>query len=196
MKASHAAVRPGDDLARVLGFANQVPLLYQQSACCSFKAAIEASWKNYGLTQSRSSLPTGPLVVMIHMASVWVPFTGESGEAIADYDEIRKEMKLALQECGRKRGLRAAHADEANQRRDVFARYIGEIARSCESITGSDAGAVYQALLRTAGRRPPSPTTSSMTKARSSRRKRDSPRTWRGHPGVSPVRPRRRPVRG
>jgi DNA topoisomerase-6 subunit B len=32
---------------------------------------------------------------MIHMASVWVPFTSESKEAIADYDEIRKEMTLA-----------------------------------------------------------------------------------------------------
>ena len=41
---------------------------------------------------------------MIHMASVWVPFTSESKEAIADYDEIRKEMKLALMECGRKLG--------------------------------------------------------------------------------------------
>ncbi len=46
----------------------------------------------------------GPLVIMIHMASVWVPFTSESKEAIADYDEIRKEMKLALMECGRKLG--------------------------------------------------------------------------------------------
>ena len=36
------------------------------------------------------------------MASVWVPFTSESKEAIADYDEIRKEIKLAIQECGRK----------------------------------------------------------------------------------------------
>ena len=144
---------PGDDLARVLRFANRVPLLYQQSACCSFKAAIEASWKNYGLTQSRSSLPSGPLVVMIHMASVWVPFTSESKEAIADYDEIRKEMKLALQECGRKLGTylrRRMRMKRESQRRDVFARYIGEIARSCESITGSDAKAVYQALLKTA----------------------------------------------
>ena len=41
---------------------------------------------------------------MIHVASVWVPFTSESKEAIADYDEIRKEMKLALMECGRKLG--------------------------------------------------------------------------------------------
>ena len=144
---------PGDELARVLRFANRVPLLYQQSACCSFKAAMEASWKNYGLTQSRSSLPAGPLVIMIHMASVWVPFTSESKEAIADYDEIRKEMKLALQECGRKLGTylrRRMRMKRESQRRDVFARYIGEISRSCEAITGTDAKSIYDALVRTA----------------------------------------------
>ncbi len=93
-----------DDSARVIRFANRVPLLFQQSACSSFKAIAETGWRNYSLTQPRGSVPIGPLVIMIHMASVWVPFTSESKEAIADYDEIRKEMKLALMECGRKLG--------------------------------------------------------------------------------------------
>ena len=29
------------------------------------------------------------MIMVVHMASVWVPFTSESKEAIADYDEIR-----------------------------------------------------------------------------------------------------------
>jgi DNA topoisomerase-6 subunit B len=33
-----------------------------------------------------------------------VPFTSEGKEAVANYDPIRKEMKLALQEAGRKLG--------------------------------------------------------------------------------------------
>lgn len=139
----------GDDLARVIRFANRVPLLYQQSACCSFKAVVEAGWRNYGLQQARSALPTGPLVVMIHMASTWVPFTSESKEAIADYDEIRKEMKLALQECGRKLGTylrRRQRMRRESERRHVFTRYIGEIAMACERITGSDGEGVQEAL--------------------------------------------------
>ena len=32
----------------------------------------------------------------MHMASVWVPFTSESKEAVAHYPEIIKEMKLAI----------------------------------------------------------------------------------------------------
>ena len=46
----------------------------------------------------------GPAAVLVHIASVWVPFTSESKEAIASYDEILKEIKLGLQECGRKLG--------------------------------------------------------------------------------------------
>lgn len=126
-----------EDTARVIRFANRVPLLYQQSACSAFKAVVETGWKNYGLTQPRGAAPQGPLVVMIHMASVWVPFTSESKEAIADYDEIRKEMKLALQECGRKLGSYVRKRERIRregQRRDAFARYIGEVARALHSI--------------------------------------------------------------
>jgi len=86
-------------------FANRVPLLYQQSACAIHKAVVETNWRNYNLSQSRGALPMGPIVLMIHMASVWVPFTSESKEAIAHYPEIIKEIKLAIQECGRQLGM-------------------------------------------------------------------------------------------
>src|SRR5437867_3472753 len=94
-----------NELARVIRYANRVPLLYQQSACATFKSVLETTWRNYGVVQSRGALPAGPMVVFVHMASVWVPFTSESKEAIADYDEIRKEIRLALQECGRRLGV-------------------------------------------------------------------------------------------
>lgn len=147
---------PGDETARVIRFANRVPLLFQQSACSSFKAVTETNWRNYDLQQPRSSVPIGPLVIMIHMASVWVPFTSESKEAIADYDEIRKEMRLALMECGRKLGgylsKRLKMRREA-ERRDVFERYIGEISKAINAITGDDAKQIYDALLAQAKKR-------------------------------------------
>jgi len=144
---------PSDQPARVIRFANRVPLLFQQSACSSFKAVSETPWKNYAMQQPRGSLPVGPLVVMIHMASVWVPFTSESKEAIADYDEIRKEMKLALMECGRKLGIylrKRQKMRREGERRDVFERYIGEIAKALNAITGEDTKRLYDALLEQA----------------------------------------------
>ncbi len=124
--------------ARVIRFANRVPLLYQQGACCTFKSVVDTKWNNYGLSQSRSTLPQAPFVVLIHMASVWVPFTSESKEAIADYDEIRKEIKLGLSECGRRLGTyirRKKKRSHFAQRRDVFHRYIHEIVESCRAMT-------------------------------------------------------------
>jgi len=147
---------PGEEPAQVYRFANRVPLLYQQSACASFKSVLETNWRNYGLQQPKGSLPVGPLVVMIHMASVWVPFTSESKEAIADYDEIRVEMELALKECGRKLKsyINRRHKIKlAGERRLIFKRYIGEIAQSCSALTGSPAEPIYEALLKTAQRK-------------------------------------------
>jgi DNA topoisomerase-6 subunit B len=147
---------PTDDTARVIRFANRVPLLFQQSACSSFKACIETSWRNYNLSQPRGSIPAGPIVIMIHMASVWVPFTSESKEAIADYDEIRKEMKLALMECGRKLGTylrKRQRMQREAARRDVFERYIGEISKAVNAINGADAKKLYEALLKEARKR-------------------------------------------
>jgi DNA topoisomerase VI subunit B len=147
---------PTQDSARVIRFANRVPLLFQQSACSSFKAVTETGWRNYNMSQPRGSVPQGPLVIMIHMASVWVPFTSESKEAIADYDEIRKEMKLALMECGRKLGTYLRKRQKMQReaaRRDVFERYIGEISKAINAINGTDAKKLYDALLKEARKR-------------------------------------------
>ena len=136
--------------ARVIRFANRVPLLYRQSACCTYKAVLETKWNNYGLSQPRGALPQAPVVILIHLASVWVPFTSESKEAIADYDEIRKEIKLAIGECGRRLGLflrRKKRRTAYSQRRDVFTRYIGEVVESVRSITVCDKDKLRRALV-------------------------------------------------
>jgi DNA topoisomerase VI subunit B len=79
------------------------------------------------------------MVVFVHMASVWVPFTSESKEAIADYDEIRKDIKLALQECGRRLGVflrRRERAKSEFRRRNIFELYIEEVVEACARLKG------------------------------------------------------------
>jgi DNA topoisomerase-6 subunit B len=127
------------ELARVIRYANRVPLLYQQSACAAYKSVLETGWRNYGVAQSRGALPAGPMVVFVHMASVWVPFTSESKEAIADYDEIRKEIRLALQECGRRLGVFLRKRERAKgefRRRNIFELYIEEVVEACARLKG------------------------------------------------------------
>jgi DNA topoisomerase-6 subunit B len=137
--AEGEAEQDDSELARVIRYANRVPLLYQQSACATFKAVLDTDWRNYGIAQSRGALPAGPMVVFVHMASVWVPFTSESKEAIADYDEIRKEIKLALQECGRRLGVflrRRERAKTEFRRRNIFELYIEEVVEACARLKG------------------------------------------------------------
>jgi len=108
-----------------------VPLLYQGGGCAITKGVQQTNWRSYNLQQPRGSLPVGPLVVAVHMASVWVPFTSEAKEAIAGYDEILKEIRLALQECGRRVGIhvnkrkRAAEETRKRSHIEMFLPHIG-----------------------------------------------------------------------
>jgi len=124
-------------VARVIRFANRVPLLYQQSSCALFKAVTDTRWNNYGISQPGGGMPQAPMVIFVHMASVWVPFISEGKEAIADYDEIRREVKLAISECGRRLAtlLKRKRTKAAyTRRRDVFTRYIGEVVEAVGSM--------------------------------------------------------------
>ncbi len=122
---------------QVLRYANRVPLQFQPAACAITQAVIGTNWRAYGLTQSRGQLPVGPVTVMVHVASVWVPFTSESKEAIASYPEIMKELRLGLQAVGRKLTVylnRRKRVHQEGQRREIFLRYLGEVARAVATI--------------------------------------------------------------
>jgi len=134
---------PGEDLARVVRFANRVPLLYQPGACAISKAVVGTSWRSYGVQQARGALPTGPLLIMVHIASAWVPFTSESKEAIAHYPEIVKEIKLALQTCGRRLGQhirRGQRLREAEKKQSYIQQYIPHIGIALREILGLSEG--------------------------------------------------------
>lgn len=124
---------------QVYRFANRVPLQYQQGGCAITKAVTGTDWRSYQLQQPRGALPVGPMVLAVHIASVWVPFTSESKEAIAHYPEIVKEMRLGLQECGRQVGRfirkRRRDADEA-KKRAYIEKYIPQVAIGLQQILG------------------------------------------------------------
>ncbi len=126
-----------DELATVCRFANRVPLLYQQGACAMSQAVMRTNWRGYDVEQARGALPTGPLLIVVHIASVWVPFTSEAKEAVAHYDEIINELKFALQECGRRlsRHIRRRRrmADEMKKAKYIE-KYIPHIGAALQDI--------------------------------------------------------------
>ena len=129
---------PADKPIELFRFANRVPLLFQRGACGMTEAIVKTDWRHYMLSQPRGSLPVGPMALLVHIASVWVPFTSEAKEAVAHYPEITREIQLAAQECGRKLAAhirRKQHADYQAQRRSIFELYIQEVARAIGKIT-------------------------------------------------------------
>ena len=137
----------------VLRYANRVPLQFQGGACAITQTVMGMNWRSYGLGQSRGQLPRGPITLMVHIASVWVPFTSESKEAIASYPEIQKEIRLGLQAVGRKLGMfmrRRKKVKHEGERRSIFLRYLGEVAQAVSTINGCDKDALYDNLLRVA----------------------------------------------
>lgn len=129
---------PQDQVVKMMRLSNKVPLLFQSGDCAITKSIAKTDWKRYGLKQSGKGLPIGPAVILVHFSSVWVPFISESKQAIASYSIIIKEMKLALQELGRrlKRHLSGKRRLEMHQRRiRVFEKYIPEVALSLSKLT-------------------------------------------------------------
>jgi DNA topoisomerase-6 subunit B len=144
---------PQDKTVELFRFANRVPLLFQRGACGITEAIVRTDWRNYLLSQSRGSLPTGPMALLVHIASVWVPFTSESKEAVAHYPEIMKEVQLAAQECGRKLATyirKRKAADYQAQRRSIFELYIEEVANAIGRIKKRSPAPIRREFLRVA----------------------------------------------
>jgi DNA topoisomerase VI subunit B len=144
---------PADKPIELFRFANRVPLLFQRGACGITEAIVRTDWRNYLLSQPKGSLPVGPMALLVHIASVWVPFTSESKEAVAHYPDIIKEIQLAAQECGRKLATfirKRKAADYQAERRSIFERYIEEVAIAIGKITGRKPGPIKKEFLQVA----------------------------------------------
>jgi len=146
---AYGGAQPSEEPIRLLRFANRVPLLYQQGACSSTKAVVQTNWRPYGLGQSQGALPTGPLTLVISLVSVWPPFTSEAKEAVAHYPEIIKEMKLALQEVGRKLGSyvnKKRRVADQQERVSIFENYIPEVADALSRLSGVGKEKIKEAM--------------------------------------------------
>ncbi len=126
-----------DEPAVLLRFANRVPLLYQQSSCAIAKAAIRTNWRSYGLRQPKGALPHGPMAILVHVASVWVPYTSEAKEAIEPSPEITREIVLGLQHCGRELAqylARKSRERRESQHRAYIETYLPHIGGALQDI--------------------------------------------------------------
>ncbi len=127
-----------DTPAKILRFANRVPLLYQQGDCITTSVISGIDWRRYGLEQrGGKGIPVGPAIFFVHVASTSVPFTSESKEAIADIPEIESEVKLALRECARKMQHHLNKKERRKKTKEKFeliTKILPEIAKKSASM--------------------------------------------------------------
>ncbi len=143
---------PKDDQVTILRFANRVPLLYQQGAGVISKAVGDIDWRRYGLEQrGGTGIPYGPAILLVHVASTKVPFTSEAKEAIANIEDIRSEIELALRMGGRK--LRT-HLNKKKKRKKARKKFgiineiIPQIAKKSASIVGKEVPSIDRTITK------------------------------------------------
>ncbi len=130
-------------------FANRVPLLFDAGACAITEAVKTVDWARYDLKDWENL----PVSILVNFTSVYVPYTGAGKLAISQEEEIVAEIRFALMEAARDvatylHGMRRAEEQEA--RRQIFFRYIGEVAEALNDITGKPKTALEAKLRKIA----------------------------------------------
>lgn len=143
-----------EDRVDILRFANRVPLLYQQGGCVTTHAIESIKWKQYGLNQPGGGLPTGPVAILVHVASTNVPFTSESKDAIADIPEIKAEIELAIKEVGRKLNMYMNRQENLKKRREkeiIITKVLPKMAKKLAETLDKDVPDINPVVARIMG---------------------------------------------
>jgi DNA topoisomerase VI subunit B len=138
---AYGGALPKEEKISIMRFANRVPLLYQQGGCVTTHAVEDIKWRQYGLNQPGGGIPLGPIVLLIHVASINVPFTSESKDAIADIPVIKEEVDLAIKEVARKLKHYLSKQDNLKKRREkeiIITKVLPKMAIKVASILEKD----------------------------------------------------------
>jgi len=117
-------------------FANRIPLLYDARNDVSSRVINQdINWGDYKVKKD------SPIAIIVHICSTKIPYKTAGKEYIADIPEIRREIKLAIQQCAR--GLRRylnriERRRIAERRLSILSRYIDKFVESLVSINKTD----------------------------------------------------------
>lgn len=117
----------------VLRFANRVPLQFDKSACAMVRAIETVTWRTYGLSQSKDSLPTGPYVMAVSLVSPFIKFKNASKETVDASEELVEEIRRALIQAGQRlsRHIRKEHREADLEEKIKHIEQFGPILVDC-----------------------------------------------------------------
>ena len=143
-------VKEGVFKSRVIRLANKCPLIYDSKDCLLYKVVKEINWRNYKLPQDEGNLPMAPLVIIVSLVSTKVPYSVPGKFAVAYHEEIREQLRLALQSLGRMIQGYISHRqrqEHEQHRQSIFQIYAKEIARDMSVLTGQDQALIFEKLM-------------------------------------------------
>src|SRR5271157_3779855 len=128
--------KPADVVYR---FVNRTPKLRDNADCAIWKTVSMVNWKNYLVDTFDNGIPKAPIRIFINVSGPFVHlmFKSQSKQALAEDENLIKEIKLALEQVGRR--LRAylakkqKHAD-SKKRASRFIQFAPHVARAIYNI--------------------------------------------------------------
>lgn len=134
----------------LMRFANRVPLLHSPKACAITEAVSSIDWSSCGVTQKPGEMPTGAMIFVVNVYSLWIPFTDPAKEAISHNPEILKALRKGLMEC--RRGIEQYLVEknkdaEREMKLKMLSAYANEIEMSLIKMLGPKLKGFKNALM-------------------------------------------------
>ncbi len=128
--------RSRDVLSR---FVNRTPKLRDSAECAITKAVQSVNWKNYKLDTFDNNLPKGPIKLLVNVSGPYVHlmFKSQSKNALADDEELIKEIKYCLEAIARRLRAYLNKKDtfrKTEKRSSVIEKYIPKFVESLFNI--------------------------------------------------------------
>ncbi|MFX1377368.1 MAG: hypothetical protein ACFFA0_16330 [Promethearchaeota archaeon] len=128
--------RSRDILSR---FVNRTPKLRDSADCAITRAVQSVNWKNYKLETYDNGLPKGPIKLLVNVSGPFVHlmFKSQSKNALADDEDLIKEIKFCLESIGRRIRIyinRKASIRQTEKRASLIDKYIPIFAESVYNI--------------------------------------------------------------
>lgn len=128
--------KPADVVYR---FVNRTPKLRDNADCAIWKTVTMVNWKNYMVDTFDNGIPKAPIRIFINVSGPFVHlmFKSQSKQALAEDDNLIKEIKLALEQVGRRLkayiSKKQRHAD-SKKRASRFIMFAPHVARALHGI--------------------------------------------------------------
>ncbi|MFW9877931.1 MAG: hypothetical protein ACFFG0_33025, partial [Candidatus Thorarchaeota archaeon] len=140
--------RSRDVLSR---FVNRTPKLRDSADCAITKAVQAVNWKNYNLDIYDNGLPKGPIKLLVNVSGPFVHlmFKSQSKNALADDEDLIKEIKYCLEAIGRRLRVylnRKASIRKSEKRASLIEKYIPLFVSSLYNIA-SQGESIYKSML-------------------------------------------------